>query len=43
MRNLHVTTDERVLHQEALEEAADGVVYTAVALVRADKRRTRDL
>jgi hypothetical protein len=31
---LHVATDRRCFPQEALEEAADGLVYTAVALLR---------
>ncbi|MFW5875727.1 MAG: hypothetical protein ACOCXM_03225 [Myxococcota bacterium] len=31
---LELQTDGRAFHQEALEEAADGLVYTAAALIR---------
>jgi hypothetical protein len=31
---LHVASDRRCFRQEALEEAADGLVYAAVALMR---------
>lgn len=38
---LRIATDKRNMEREALAEARDGLVYTAVALIRARRARER--